>query len=81
MPVESDSGFVFSSKVEEAFLLITSVDQTTAVAEGGPWPERATAALTKMLRGASAQPIATSIQRITHPSGGEAVLSKFNIWS
>lgn len=44
-----------------------------------PWPMRAHAVLAQMLQGPTGVSIAQSVQRITHPSGGEANLAHWHI--
>ena len=57
-------------------LLVTSVCRAQ---QPQPWPMRAHAVLAQMLQGPTGVAIAQSIQRITHPSGGEANLAHWHI--
>jgi hypothetical protein len=64
-------------KIAGTMVLVALLVHSSALADG--WSNRAEAALTKILRSDSAGAIASSVQRITHPSGSNGVVSAFFI--
>jgi zinc-ribbon domain len=69
--------FLLGREGRDAVNIVAS--KTVVGAEIIPWADRADSALRAMMGGQSAQVIATSIRRITHPSGESERLTDFEV--